>query len=113
MPSTRSISSYKSSNRSIHQKKKQTLEARSNNIRKYSNNPLNIKACRVYPIAYRTAAPRKYNYRYNIRIRARKIEHIRLVELAYFNEDLKTPTLRKMIHMTHISIVQKNERKRT
>ena len=112
MTSTRSMSSYKSSNRNTYQKKKQTLEARSNNIWKYSNNPLNIKACKVYPIVYR-AAEHKCNYCYSIRTIARKIERIRLVEIAYFNEDFKIPTLRKMIHMTHINVVQKNERKRT
>ena len=105
MSSTRSMSSYKSSNQSIRQKKKQTLKARSDNIWKYSNNPLDIKACRVRSIAHRAA--RIYSYCPRLRTIARKIERIRLIELAsYFNESFKAPTLREMIHMTHINIVQ-------
>ncbi len=105
MSSTRSISSYKSSNQSTRQKKKQTLKSRSNNILKYYTR-LNIKAYRIYPIIYRAAA-HKCNYCTRLRTIARKIERIRLIELAsYFNGYFKAPTLREMIHMTHISIVQ-------
>ena len=95
MTSARSMSSYKSSNQNMCQKKKQTLKARSNNIWKCSI---------VNSIAYRC------NHRRNIRAIARRIERIRLAEIAYFNEDFKIPTLREMIHMTHISIVQNKRR---
>ena len=105
MTSTRSMSSYKSSNQSIHQKKNQTLKTRSNNIWNHFSNPINIKAKSVYPITYRAYA-HNFIHCYSIRTIARKIERMRLIELAYFNKDLKTPSLREMVHMTHINIVQ-------
>ena len=91
MPSARSMSSYKSSNQNTYQKKKQTLKARSNNIWKCSIANSIAFIC---------------NHRRNIRAIARRIESTRLAKIAYFNEDFEIPTLREMIHMTRISIVQ-------
>lgn len=108
MTSVRSMSSYKSSNQNMRQKKKQTLESRSNNAWKYSNNLRNIKVYKlrsiVNSIAYRC------NHRRNIRAIARRIERTRLAKIAYFNEDFEIPTLREMIHMTRISIFQNKRR---
>lgn len=95
MASARSMSSYKSSDRNMYQKKTKTLKSRSNNIWKCSI---------VNSIAYRC------NHRRNIRAIARRIERIRLAKIAYFNEDFEIPTLREMIHMTRISIVQNKRR---
>jgi hypothetical protein len=97
MASARSMSSYKSSNQNIFQKKKRTLKARSNNIWKCSI---------VNSIAYRC------NHCRNIRAIARRIERTRLAKIAYFNEDFEIPTLREMIHMTRISIVQNKRRQK-
>ena len=91
MESARSMSSYKSSNQNMYQKKKQTLKSRFNNIWKCS-------------IAYIC------NHRRNIRAIARRIESTRLANIAYFNEDFEIPTLREKIHMTRISIVQNKRR---
>ena len=108
MTSVRSMSSYKSSNQNMRKKKKQTLESRSNNTWKYSNNLRNIKVYKLRSIVNSIAFI--CNHCRNIRAIARRIERTRLAEIAYFNEDFEIPTLREMIHMTRISIFQNKRR---
>ena len=93
-------------NQSIHQKEKQTLKTRSNNIWNYSSNPLNIKANSAYTIAYR-AYEHEFIHCYSIRTIARKIERTRLIEIAYCNGSFKAPTLRDMIRMNHIGVYER------
>ena len=90
MTSVRSMSSYKSSNQNMCQKKKQTLESRSN------NNLRNIKVYKLRSIVNSIAFI--CNHCSNIRAIARRIELTRLAAIAYFNEDFEIPTLREMIH---------------
>ena len=90
------ISYYKWSGQNRYRKKKQTLKEKSNGIWRYfSNDPLSSKAYDICRLRLNRKAATKFTS-YGIRGVAKRIEHPRLIEILYFNEDLKIPTLHEM-----------------